>query len=115
MTTAFFKESSRLSGIPGFTLAMGQAFGYGPKAANFLPCDDSDMYPTPYPTLSVKPENRINYIIHKVVNTYLTGSSLDSMTARYQQNLARKVLEPEDWRRMGRHTRFLSLFLSLYP
>jgi hypothetical protein len=38
MTTAFFKESSRLSGIPGFTLAMGQAFGYGPKAAKFLPC-----------------------------------------------------------------------------
>lgn len=48
-----------------------------PKQQNFYLADDSGMYPTPYPTSSVKPENRINYIIHKVVNTYLTGSSLD--------------------------------------
>jgi hypothetical protein len=66
-----------------------------PKQQIFYLADDSGMYPTPYPTSSVKPENRINYIIHKV-NTYLTGFSLDSMTARYQQNLARKVSEPEN-------------------
>jgi hypothetical protein len=95
MTTAFFKESRRLTGIPTFTRAMEQAFGCGPKAAKFYLADDSGMYPTPYPTSTVKPENRINYIIHKMVNTYLTGSSLDSMTARYQQNLARKVSEAE--------------------
>jgi hypothetical protein len=30
-----------------------------------------------------------------MVNTYLAGSSLDSMTARYQQNLAGRVSESE--------------------
>jgi hypothetical protein len=95
MVTAYFKESRRLSGIPGFVLVMEHAFGIGPKAAKFYAADNSGMYPTPFPTSTTKPEDRINYIIHKMVNTYLTGSSLDSMTARYQQNLARKVSEAE--------------------
>jgi hypothetical protein len=97
LVAAFFKATKETNGHFGTTIAMEHAFGMPRKAAAFYGADDSGLLPSPaLNAKTTRPEDRIFYIIHKMVNTHLSGPSLTPITARFQENLAKKVSQPSD-------------------
>jgi hypothetical protein len=94
LVAGLFKANKETSGNKGVILAMEYAFGTPRKSVEFYEADDSGMLPNPIPDCTTKPEDRIFYITHKVITTFLSGPNLTPITTRFQESLVKKVSEP---------------------
>ncbi len=94
---AFFKGKD-MSGNIATTTAMEKSFGMPRPSVEFYEADDGGHQPNPKAGSTVKPENRVLYETHKLVNTNLTGESLIGITSRFQKFLAQQLTETNDVR-----------------
>ncbi len=99
--TAYFRESRDLSTTSRSVIVMVNAFGCpGHLVDLFRPQNQSAKLQT---TSTNRPQESIEYIIHKAVNTGLSGQALDALTARFQECLVKQVKEDaerkirDDW------------------
>lgn len=77
-------------------IAMERSFGTPSTSIEFYNADDGGHHPNPRPGSTVKPEDRIMYKIHNLVNTNLTGESLIGISSRFQRFLAKQLTETDE-------------------
>ena len=88
---AFLKQSRDLTGNAVTILTLRRAFGTPDNAVDFYNADDSGMYSMPLPDSTAREENRIFYIVHSMMNTYLTRGSLDDIVDRFMSTLMTQI------------------------
>lgn len=93
MVSAFFRETRAWSGVVDELQMFEHGFGASREAVAFYAADDSGVGTIPVPGTNVDPEDRVFHIKHKMVSGYLSGQSLQGITLRFQQNLARLIEE----------------------
>ncbi|KAI9741289.1 MAG: hypothetical protein M1834_003006 [Cirrosporium novae-zelandiae] len=99
---ALLKNGRDLTTTPLIVMALENSFG-SPKAdSTFYLEDDTGLAINPLPNSKmITPENRIQYLNHKAVNTYLSGKSLRKITEQFLENLADQIskstIGSENW------------------
>ena len=68
-------------------LAVSNMFGMPAKAKDFIAADNSGLNVNPHPMSNVKPEHRIDYLTHALLNRFLTGPGLEPLVSRFRDNL----------------------------
>lgn len=63
------------------------------KAQDFLAADDSGLNHISHRTSNVKPEHRVDYLIHSSLSKFLSGPSLKSLAVRFQENLSKNLAQ----------------------
>ena len=92
--TAYFKESRDLSTTSRSVTIMENAFGCPSHLVDaFKPQTPSVK---PQTTSTTQPEESIETLIHRAVNTGLSGAPLDALTARFQEYLVEQIEEESE-------------------
>ncbi|KAK3317974.1 Pfs, NACHT and ankyrin domain protein [Apodospora peruviana] len=80
-----FIESVWCTAIPFVKYALGRAFGLPAKALRVYDNDDSGGLAAPLPGSKVRPEQRIDYLTHKSLVTFLEGPGLSPLWHRVER------------------------------
>lgn len=95
MVSTLFRETNSLSGKLDELTMMENTFGYPRHSVEFYGADNSGHLAMPSPDSVVEPENRTFFINHRMLSTYLSGTSLAGITARFIEHFAKQIEEDE--------------------
>ena len=93
---------------------VSNTFGVPQTFKEFFAADDTGLGREPHPWSTVKPEHRVDYLMHSFITRFLSGPSLKPLAARFSQNLTdrfdRLDIAPE-WSAMPDLYAFLQVHL----
>lgn len=85
-----FKNSWSCTSIPFVKFALEYAFGLPARAANIYDKDDSGGVHVPHPGSKVEARNRIDYLVHQSLVSFLEGKGLLPFWNRFAENVTQQ-------------------------
>jgi hypothetical protein len=85
-----FRNSSNLTNGP-YRRFVSSSFGVPKYFQTFFAEDTSGISHTPHAGSNVKPEHRIDYLMHTFIVQYMTGNGLASMADRFAINMMKQL------------------------
>lgn len=84
--TSVFRRSGELTNGP-YRKFVSSLFGVPKDFQAFFAADNTGLSRNPLPDTNVKPEHRVDYLMHTFIVQFMTGKNLKSLARRFSANL----------------------------
>lgn len=88
--TSLFRQSTGTTSGP-YRKFVSSTFGVPKNFQEFFAADSTGLARTPLPGTNVKPEHRVNYLMHAFIVQYMTGKSLRSLARRFAADMETRL------------------------
>lgn len=87
---SLFRRSTELTNGP-YRKFVSSTFGVPRDFQKFFAADNSGLSRTPLPGSNVKPEHRVDYLMHAFIVQFMTGKSLKFLASRFTENMEERL------------------------
>lgn len=87
---SLFRRSTELTSAPNGKF-VSSTFGVRTKSPNLFAADDTGLSRVPLPDSYIKPEHRVNYLMHTFIVQLVTGKSLKPLAQRFTRGLQMRL------------------------
>lgn len=88
--SSLFRRSTELTNGP-YRKFVSSTFGVPKDFQRFFAADNTGLARTPLPGTYVKPEHRVDYLMHTFIIQFMTGKSLKSLASRFTENMEARL------------------------
>jgi len=88
--SSLFRRSSELTNGP-YRKFVSSTFGVPKHFQDLFAADNTGLSLNPLPNTNVKPEHRVDYLMHSLIVQFMTGTSLKSLARRFTENMETRL------------------------